>query len=350
MADTDVDVTAYLIELTGALPAAAAGAAGGLGVSTAGIDFDNLPTTTEFDARTLPSADYFIVSDYTAPPSASTISTQVASDLATAHGAGSWLTATGFATPTNVTDAVSAIETFGGLGPWTGASLVDILAGITSDHGSGSYVRNTEPDNTGIDDLQTKIDAALAAGGGTGAYTVTITVQSSSDSSAIEGARVRLTSGVDTVVGSTNASGVIAFSRDAATWSVVITKAGYSFTPTTLVVSANTTHTYQMTPQVVTPAALPSQATGTLVCYDESGVAEASVSIYLQQIAAPEGHGSAFDTAIRTLTSDGSGIVTATGLWRGGRYNAWRGTSIVKVPFTVPEAASFNLPAVLGTP
>src|SRR3990167_2914882 len=38
VADTDVDVTAYLIELTGALPAAAAGAAGGLGVSTAGID------------------------------------------------------------------------------------------------------------------------------------------------------------------------------------------------------------------------------------------------------------------------------------------------------------------------
>lgn len=35
---------------------------------------------------------------YTAPPSAATISNQVASDLATAHGAGSWLTATGFAT------------------------------------------------------------------------------------------------------------------------------------------------------------------------------------------------------------------------------------------------------------
>lgn len=37
---------------------------------------------------------------YTAPPSASDISTQVASDLATAHGAGSWATATGFSTLT----------------------------------------------------------------------------------------------------------------------------------------------------------------------------------------------------------------------------------------------------------
>jgi hypothetical protein len=48
--------------------------------------------------------------DYTAPPSASTISTQVASDLLSAHGSGSWTTATGFATPTNVTDAVTSIK------------------------------------------------------------------------------------------------------------------------------------------------------------------------------------------------------------------------------------------------
>jgi len=39
--------------------------------------------------------------------------TTLKSDLATAHGAGSWLTATGFATPTNVTDAVAAIESHG---------------------------------------------------------------------------------------------------------------------------------------------------------------------------------------------------------------------------------------------
>lgn len=39
-----------------------------------------------------------LASSYTAPPSAATISTQVASDLATAHGSGSWATATGFST------------------------------------------------------------------------------------------------------------------------------------------------------------------------------------------------------------------------------------------------------------
>jgi len=45
----------------------------------------------------------------TTPPSAATISTQVASDLASAHGVGSWATATGFSTPTNVSDAQTAI-------------------------------------------------------------------------------------------------------------------------------------------------------------------------------------------------------------------------------------------------
>ena len=39
-----------------------------------------------------------LASSYSAPPSAATISTQVASDLATAHGSGSWATATGFST------------------------------------------------------------------------------------------------------------------------------------------------------------------------------------------------------------------------------------------------------------
>jgi hypothetical protein len=43
------------------------------------------------------------------PPSAAAISSQVASDLAAAHGAGSWSTATGFATPTNVSDTETAI-------------------------------------------------------------------------------------------------------------------------------------------------------------------------------------------------------------------------------------------------
>ena len=35
------------------------------------------PSVAQFDARTIPSADYFVVTDYTVPPSAASISTQV---------------------------------------------------------------------------------------------------------------------------------------------------------------------------------------------------------------------------------------------------------------------------------
>jgi hypothetical protein len=66
---------------------------------------------------------------YSAPPSAVTISAQVAADLLTAHGSGSWTTATGFATPANVTDAVSAIR---GANGDTLETLSDQIDGIES--------------------------------------------------------------------------------------------------------------------------------------------------------------------------------------------------------------------------
>lgn len=50
---------------------------------------------------------------YGAPPSAAAVSAQVAADLAGAHGAGSWVTATGFATPGDVAASTAAIEAYG---------------------------------------------------------------------------------------------------------------------------------------------------------------------------------------------------------------------------------------------
>lgn len=90
----------------GSLPAISslteAGVRSALGLASANLDtqLGNIPTVAEFNARSLPSADYFVVGDYTAPPSEATIATQVASTLATAHGSGSWATATGFSTLT----------------------------------------------------------------------------------------------------------------------------------------------------------------------------------------------------------------------------------------------------------
>ena len=71
------------------------------GVGTAGyIVGTNINTTISSRLAT---------ASYSSPPSAVTISTQVASDLAAAHDAGSWATATGFATPTNITAATGIV-------------------------------------------------------------------------------------------------------------------------------------------------------------------------------------------------------------------------------------------------
>lgn len=63
----------------------AAGVRAAIGLASANLDTQlaDIPTVSEFNARSLPSADYFIVSDYTAPPSAATNAAAVRTELAT---------------------------------------------------------------------------------------------------------------------------------------------------------------------------------------------------------------------------------------------------------------------------
>ena len=86
---------------------------------------------------------------YSAPPSAATISTQVNADITTAHGAGSYQTAStaGLATATDVTNAVTAIDahTDSAVSPLATAAA---LAAVQAD----------------TDDLQTRLPAALVGG------------------------------------------------------------------------------------------------------------------------------------------------------------------------------------------
>jgi hypothetical protein len=57
----------------------AAGVRAAVGLATANLDTQlaDLPTVAEFDARSLPSADYFVVSDYTTPPTVSQVADEV---------------------------------------------------------------------------------------------------------------------------------------------------------------------------------------------------------------------------------------------------------------------------------
>lgn len=69
--------------------------------------------------------------------------------LASAHGAGSWATATGFALPGDAMALTTA----------TGNALVaGVALAITTDHGAGSYLRNSEPDNTTLAHLATALE------------------------------------------------------------------------------------------------------------------------------------------------------------------------------------------------
>jgi hypothetical protein len=126
--------------VTNGLDAAGVRTAIGLTVANLDTQLADLPTVAEFEARSLPAADYFVVGDYTAPPSASTISSQVAADLAVAHGVGAWTTATGFSTLSQ-----ADIRTAVGL---TTANLDTQIGNIQSD----------------TNDIQTRLPAALESG------------------------------------------------------------------------------------------------------------------------------------------------------------------------------------------
>lgn len=204
----------------------------------------------------------------------------------------------------------------------------------------------------------------IASQSGMGAYTITLTVNDGTN--LVENATVRLTSGVLSYTANTNVSGVASFSLDGATYSVAITKSGYAFTPTTLVISADTTYTYSMSATII-PASDPTFVTGYLYCYDETGIVEAGVTVELALYTAT-GSGIGFNTQTRSSVSNSQGLVSFTNLLPGAAYMVRRGYHKVWNPttgeyfnlhsstalrwkkFTVPVAATdpYAMPVVWG--
>lgn len=202
-------------------------------------------------------------------------------------------------------------------------TVSEIDTELTTNHGSGAWA---------------------SVGLGAGARTVLVTVDDGTDP--LEVAKVRLAQGTETYVGDTNASGQITFNVNDATWTVAITKPGYTFAGATLIVDDDKTPTYSMT-AVAVSASGPDQSTGYVYCYNEDGEIEEDVVINIQITATAETDGFTFDTVIRTEASDANGLVEVTGLWIGATYRArrWDGDWH---SFIVPDAASFALPAMLG--
>jgi len=207
----------------------------------------------------------------------------------------------------------------------------------------------TAASSTALAAVQTHGDSYWATGesAGTGARTVAVTVNDGT--TALQSARVRFTKGAETYVGSTSASGIITFSLDDGTWSVAISLAGYTFTPTTRVVDGDETQTYSMTLVTVSPSD-PGFITGYWQCYDEEGVAEAGQTVQMRMKVC-SGYGMMYDSKIRSEDSDANGLATFINLDPGMTYQVRRGESGKWIDVTIPSTATspYALQSIVGS-
>ncbi len=191
------------------------------------------------------------------------------------------------------------------------------------------------------------IAASSGGGSGTGARTVTVTVNDGT--TALQNATVRMSSGSETYTATTNASGVCTFNLDDATWTVAITRSGYSFAGTTLVVDGTEAVTYSMTEISLTPST-GSFVTGYWTCYSEAGAVESGVTITMQALKVPTDKGYALDSATRTAMSAANGVAQFTNLVPGATYKVRRGTGdyyVIKIADDATGTVELN--SIIGT-
>lgn len=158
------------------LDAAATRAALGMAAANLDSQLADLPTVSEFNARSLVAADYFVVTDYTAPDNTSITSILVdTNELQTNQG--NWLTATGFSTH-SAADAASAVwgagtrtlTGFGTLvadvvsGVWAATTRTLSAFGFTPSLHADYDAAKTAATQTSVNDLPTNAELATALG------------------------------------------------------------------------------------------------------------------------------------------------------------------------------------------
>jgi len=199
-------------------------------------------------------------------------------------------------------------------------------------------------------DLDTQLDAILAGAGGsgTGARTVTITVNDGT--TVLQNATVRMAEGANTFTALTNVSGVAVFNLDDATYTVGVTKSGYSYAGTTLIVNGTETATYSMTVVSVTPPDNPDLSAIVVTCLGTDFEIEAGVTIDLRVKTLPTGsENTTFPGAKQTATSNVNGIATLYGpknsvcQWKRGKADVW-------TDITIGSADQTNVTSIIGSP
>lgn len=166
-------------------------------------------------------------------------------------------------------------------------------------------------------------------GGGTGARTVVVTVQTSG-AVAIDGARVRMTKGAESFTQTTNASGQCTFNLDDGTWTVGITAAGYSFAGTTLVVDGAESPTYTMTTNSITPADDPAFCILAIRVWGTNGSVAVGAEVKAKVVAPPTGEGELFNSSEMTEDTGADGYASFT-VPRGCSVKYWVGNTEKKI-------------------
>ena len=199
-----------------------------------------------------------------------------------------------------------------------------------------------------LDDQLDAILAAASAGAGTGARTVTITVNDGT--TALQNAVVRFTESSNTFRALTNASGVATFNLDDATYTVAVTKSGYIYAGTTMVVNGTETATYSMTATNVTSPTNPDLSAIEVLCLDEDFEASAGIEVDFRMSAvASNDQNRAYPGAKKTVTSNGSGIARFEGP-QGSSVEWKRGTGQVWTAVTLDNDSVTNVTSVIGSP
>lgn len=179
--------------------------------------------------------------------------------------------------------------------------------------------------------------------GGTGARLVAITVNDGA--TALENATVRMTQGGESYAVLTNVSGVAVFALDDATWTVTVTKAGYTLAPTTIIVNGTETATYSMTAVTITPSD-PGETTGYVTIRTLAGVEVSGVVVDVEVTRWANGTtGSGITPRMRSRTTDVNGYAEFTGLPRLATYRVrvdggeWTSSAVTLDAATTPLTA-----------
>lgn len=194
--------------------------------------------------------------------------------------------------------------------------------------------------------LPSPAPATYGGGTGIGAYAITIHVTDGA-SAAIANASVRLT-GTSGATGTTNSSGNVVLSVDAATYVLTATKGGYNYAGTTQVITGTATINVVMTAVTITPPATAGQTVGVCNVYDAFGLPTNTATIEVEVVSGPGTAGASYARSIATATI--TSHVANAQLPKGCTAKARRDSGQWTDTFNTGNADSFNLPEILGRP